>query len=98
MKYTERAAYRLPPLRDSSHQDFSLLTRTSCPKATVTGNPSRQSARSLSFPVLCRVGVLYDPPHRLSGYVTFEHPSFGTAALLVGVGVVTLIHLLMRQR
>jgi hypothetical protein len=30
-------------------------------------------------------------------YVAFEHPSFGTA-LLVGVGVVTLIHLLMGER
>lgn len=30
-------------------------------------------------------------------YVALEHPSFGTA-LMVGVGVVTLIHLLMRQR
>ncbi|MGW8988307.1 hypothetical protein ACWGRF_00005 [Streptomyces zhihengii] len=30
-------------------------------------------------------------------YVAFEHPSFGIA-LMVGVGVVTLVHLLMRQR
>ncbi|WP_189749460.1 hypothetical protein [Streptomyces tendae] len=30
-------------------------------------------------------------------YVAFEHPAFGTA-LSVGVGVVTLVHLLMRQR
>lgn len=29
-------------------------------------------------------------------YVALEHPQFGTA-LMVGVGVVTLIHLLMRQ-
>ncbi|MER5853549.1 hypothetical protein ACFTXM_14185 [Streptomyces sp. NPDC056930] len=28
-------------------------------------------------------------------YVAFEHPSFGTA-LVVGVAVVTLLHLLMR--
>ncbi|MER6853522.1 hypothetical protein AB0A81_35495 [Streptomyces flaveolus] len=28
-------------------------------------------------------------------YVAFEHPSFGTA-LVVGVGVVTLLHLLMK--
>ncbi|MGW0735589.1 hypothetical protein [Streptomyces sp. NPDC002851] len=32
-----------------------------------------------------------------SVYVAFEHPSFGTA-LLVGVGVVTLLHLLMKDR
>ncbi|GGY76618.1 hypothetical protein GCM10010342_75570 [Streptomyces anulatus] len=30
-------------------------------------------------------------------YVAFEHPSFGTA-LMVGVGVVTLVHLLMKER
>jgi hypothetical protein len=30
-------------------------------------------------------------------YVAFEHPSFATA-LMVGVGVVTLMHLLMRER
>jgi hypothetical protein len=30
-------------------------------------------------------------------YVAFEHPSFGTA-LMVGVGVVTLLHLLMKER
>ncbi|GAA2097256.1 hypothetical protein GCM10009801_67460 [Streptomyces albiaxialis] len=30
-------------------------------------------------------------------YVAFRHPTFGTA-LLVGVGVVTLLHLLMRDR
>ncbi|GAA3357577.1 hypothetical protein GCM10017744_028720 [Streptomyces antimycoticus] len=30
-------------------------------------------------------------------YVAFEHPSFGTA-LLVGVGVVTLLHLLLKDR
>lgn len=30
-------------------------------------------------------------------YVAFEHPSFGTA-LVVGVAVVTLLHLLMRGR
>ncbi|MDQ0847537.1 hypothetical protein [Streptomyces sp. V1I6] len=30
-------------------------------------------------------------------YVAFKHPSFGTA-LLVGVGVVTLMHLLMKER
>ncbi|MGW3655270.1 hypothetical protein ACWD6R_05930 [Streptomyces sp. NPDC005151] len=30
-------------------------------------------------------------------YVAFEHPSFGTA-LVVGVGVVTLLHLLMQGR
>ncbi|WP_434404937.1 hypothetical protein [Streptomyces sp. NBC_01353] len=30
-------------------------------------------------------------------YTAFEHPSFGTA-LLVGVGVVTLLHLMMRGR
>ncbi|MBL1116441.1 hypothetical protein JK364_29215 [Streptomyces sp. 110] len=30
-------------------------------------------------------------------YIAFEHPSFGTA-LLVGVGVVTLLHLLLRDR
>ncbi|MEU4898008.1 hypothetical protein AB0B12_28205 [Streptomyces sp. NPDC044780] len=31
-----------------------------------------------------------------SVYVAFEHPSFG-AALLVGVGVVTLLHLLLKD-
>jgi hypothetical protein len=31
-----------------------------------------------------------------TAYVTFEHPSFGTA-LVVGVAVVTLLHLLMRR-
>jgi hypothetical protein len=30
-------------------------------------------------------------------YIAFEHPSFGTA-LMVGVGVVTLLHLLMKWR
>ncbi|MFF1278629.1 hypothetical protein ACFVZC_35490 [Streptomyces marokkonensis] len=30
-------------------------------------------------------------------YVAFRHPPFGTA-LLVGVGVVTLLHLLMGER
>ncbi|WP_395575780.1 hypothetical protein [Streptomyces sp. BK79] len=30
-------------------------------------------------------------------YVAFEHPSFGTA-LMVGAGVVTLLHLLMKER
>ncbi|MFE3143699.1 hypothetical protein [Streptomyces scopuliridis] len=30
-------------------------------------------------------------------HVTFEHPSFGTT-LVVGVAVVTLLHLLMRGR
>ncbi|MFE2446347.1 hypothetical protein ACFXDF_30605 [Streptomyces sp. NPDC059426] len=30
-------------------------------------------------------------------YVSFEHPSFGTT-LLVGVGVVTLLHLLLKDR
>lgn len=30
-------------------------------------------------------------------YVAFEHPPFGTA-LVVGVAVVTLLHLLMRGR
>ncbi|WP_327429897.1 MULTISPECIES: hypothetical protein [unclassified Streptomyces] len=30
-------------------------------------------------------------------YAAFEHPSFG-AALLVGVGVVTLLHILMKDR
>ncbi|MBL1097275.1 hypothetical protein [Streptomyces coffeae] len=29
-------------------------------------------------------------------YVAFEHPSFGTA-LLVGVGVVTLLHLFLKD-
>lgn len=29
-------------------------------------------------------------------YVTFEHPSFGTA-LMVGVGVMTLVYLLMKE-
>ncbi|MFF8931547.1 hypothetical protein ACF1AO_30260 [Streptomyces longwoodensis] len=29
-------------------------------------------------------------------YAAFEHPSFGTA-LLVGVGVVTLLHILMKD-
>ncbi len=31
-----------------------------------------------------------------TAYAALEHPSFGTA-LMVGVAVVTLIHLLMRQ-
>lgn len=30
-------------------------------------------------------------------YAALEHPSFG-AALLVGVGVVTLLHILMKDR
>ncbi|MEU5397358.1 hypothetical protein [Streptomyces tibetensis] len=30
-------------------------------------------------------------------YAAFEHPSFG-AALLVGVSVVTLLHILMKDR
>jgi hypothetical protein len=30
-------------------------------------------------------------------YIAFEHPSFGTA-LMVGVAVVTLLHLLMKGR
>ncbi|WP_199785604.1 hypothetical protein [Streptomyces sp. Tu 6176] len=29
-------------------------------------------------------------------YVAFEHPAFGTA-LMVGVGVVTLLHLVMKE-
>ncbi|MFD9219714.1 hypothetical protein ACFWDI_06735 [Streptomyces sp. NPDC060064] len=30
-------------------------------------------------------------------YIALEHPSFGTA-LLVGVGVMTLLHLLLKDR